>query len=68
MNEIYWVITSFANGVREYYSNLGKVTRFFPNAHLFDTIEIPTMILDTLDEDACMSADWKVKEVRICME
>ena len=43
MNEIYYVITSFSNGVREYYSNLGKVTRYFPTARFgfrYEKIEL----------------------------
>ncbi len=68
MNEIYYVVTSFSNGVREYYSNLGKVTRYFPNAHLFDEKEVPSFILGTLAEDPFMSADWEIRQVKVCME
>ena len=66
MNEIYYVITSFSNGVREYYSNLGKVTRYFPNARLFNNIEETTAALDYLSDD--LSMDWEIREIKVCME
>jgi len=68
MNEIYYVITSFSNGVREYYSNLGKVTRCFTNAYLFDDTEIPTFILDTLNLDHFKNMDWEIIQIKVCME
>ena len=66
MNEIYYVITSFSNGVREYYSNLGKVTRYFPTARLFNNTEETTAALDYLSDD--LSMDWEIRQVKVCME
>ena len=66
MNEIYYVITSFSNGVREYYSRLGNVTEYFPNIYLFE--ESPDSLLGDLNLGPFKGMTWEIRQIKVCME